>query len=187
MHHFNHVSFCLPLHHCHVLYVTLQIPTPVYFPDTHLCIFGKAPPSLFLFRNITRKGDCIQKLHLQCSNVYCDWHPSVMPCNASCTLKACEDYGCAPSAAGPCPCWWRWSWTGDSGHVHNPGGSHRWHLASHKCTQKRVCLGLSRSWSILHVFSMDACMNLSFQDHWTLHIRINSLMHNFKDSWNLLK
>lgn len=79
-----------------------------------------------------------------------------MPRNASSTLKACEDYGCAPSAAGPCPCWWRWSWTGDSGHGHNPGGSRKWHLASHKCT-RRVCLATEAfcmcfHWTCMHFF-----------------------------------
>ena len=177
-------SWChsVTLHHCHALYITLQISTPVYFPDTHLCIFGYAPPSLSLFRNITRKGNCVKRLHLQCY-IYCDWCPSVRPCNASCTLKACEDYGCAPSAAGPCPCWWRWSWTGDSGHGHNPGGSRKWHLASHKCT-RRVCPTTEA-----------LCMCFQWMSAWICFFRttepfiygINALKHNFKDSWNLPK
>ena len=37
-----------------------------------------------------------------------------------------------PSAAGPYPCWWQWSWTCDSEHGHSQGGSHKQHLAPEK-------------------------------------------------------
>ena len=48
-----------------------------------------------------------------------------MSCNA-------PNVSYVPSAAGPYPCWWQWSWTCDSEHGHSQGGSHKQHLAPEK-------------------------------------------------------